>query len=66
MTFAFDLISDLHQETWPTFNWKDQATSPFCVVAGDIGDDRQQVIETLRHLGTCYRSEEHTSELQSH
>ena len=56
MTFAFDLISDLHQETWPTFNWKDRATSPFCVVAGDIGDDRQQVIETLRHLGTCYQA----------
>jgi len=56
MTFAFDLISDLHQETWPTFNWKEQATSPFCVVAGDIGEDRQQVVETLRHLGSCYQA----------
>ena len=48
MTFAFDLISDLHQETWPEFNWENQATSPFCVVAGDIGDDRQQIIKTLK------------------
>jgi len=41
MQFAFDLISDLHIETWPQFDWKDQATSPFCVVAGDIAKDRQ-------------------------
>jgi predicted phosphodiesterase len=54
MTFAFDLISDLHVETWNGFDWADQATSPYCVVAGDISRDRQTLLRTLKHLGTCY------------
>lgn len=56
MSFAFDLISDLHIETWPDFDWTGQGTSPFCVVAGDIGRDRDTVIKTLKHLGTCYQA----------
>ena len=40
MKFAFDLISDLHIETWPDFDWTGQATSPYCVVAGDVARDR--------------------------
>lgn len=57
MQFAFDLISDLHVETWPEpFDWTGMATSPYCVVAGDISQDRSLVIETLRHLGQCYQA----------
>jgi len=55
MTFSFDLISDLHVDTWNTFDWTDQATSPYCVVAGDIGRDPAQVEDTLRHLSQCYQ-----------
>ena len=52
----FDLISDLHLDTWsPPFDWSGQATSPICVVAGDIARNRQSVIDTLRHLGECYQ-----------
>jgi hypothetical protein len=54
MTFAFDLISDLHVDTWDTFDWVGQATSPYCVVAGDICKDRTRLIEVLTHLGKCY------------
>lgn len=54
MTFAFDLISDLHIETWPDFDWTGQATAPYCVVAGDVARDLDLVVETLAHLGTCY------------
>jgi hypothetical protein len=54
MSFSFDLISDLHVESWPTFDWTDQATSPYCVVAGDVARDPALVAETLRHLGECY------------
>jgi predicted phosphodiesterase len=54
MTFAFDLISDLHIETWPDFDWTGQATAPFCVVAGDVARDRDVLIDTLTHLGKCY------------
>ena len=54
MIFAFDLISDLHVETWDTFDWSGQATSPFCIVAGDVACDRQTLISTLTHLGQCY------------
>lgn len=55
MPFSFDLISDLHIETWDSFDWEGQATSPYCVVAGDIGRDRNIVLETLAHLGRCYQ-----------
>lgn len=54
MTFAFDLISDLHIETWDSFDWTGQATSPYCVVAGDVARDRTVLKETLTHLGECY------------
>ena len=56
MTFAFDLISDLHIETWGEFAWTGCATSPVCVVAGDIGSDRTQVLKALAHLGQCYQA----------
>ena len=55
MTFAFDLISDLHVETWDQFDWTGQSTSPYCVIAGDIGRDPAQVEDTLQHLSRCYQ-----------
>jgi len=54
MQFAFDLISDLHVETWDDFNWTGQPTSPYCVVAGDVSRDPEIVRETLEHLGKQY------------
>ena len=56
MTFAFDLISDLHVETWGKFDWTGQATSPVCVVAGDIARNIDLTVETLKHLGECYQA----------
>ena len=55
MQFTFDLISDLHVETWDDFDWTHQATSPYCVVAGDVSKDRKLLAETLKHLGECYQ-----------
>ncbi|CAB4138186.1 hypothetical protein UFOVP328_379 [uncultured Caudovirales phage] len=55
MQFNFDLISDLHIETWDNFDWSDQATSPYCIVAGDVAQDREVLRETLHHLGKCYQ-----------
>ena len=55
MTFAFDLISDLHVETWNSFDWTGQATSPYCVIAGDIARDPAAVEDTLQHLSGCYQ-----------
>ena len=54
MTFAFDLISDLHVETWNKFDWTGQPTSPYCVVAGDVSRDHDLVFSTLEHLNECY------------
>jgi hypothetical protein len=54
MHFAFDLISDLHVETWDQVNWEGLPTSPYCVVAGDVGRDWDQIRETLEHLGQQY------------
>jgi len=56
MSFAFDLISDLHIESWGDFDWTDRATSAFCVVAGDVARDRELVITALKHLSTCYQA----------
>ena len=57
MRFAFDLISDLHVETWDQpFDWTGQATSMLCVVAGDVSRDREILKQTLTHLGQCYRA----------
>lgn len=53
---AFDLISDLHVETWQeNFNWDGKSTSMLCVVAGDVSKDHELVIETLAHLSKCYK-----------
>jgi predicted phosphodiesterase len=54
MTFTFDLISDLHVETWDNFDWTGQPTSPYCVVAGDVSRDHNLVTKTLDHLNQCY------------
>lgn len=71
MTFAFDLISDLHVETWDNFDWTGQPTSPYCVVAGDVSRDHKLVYETLDHLSQCYAgvfyidgNEEHRLQLE--
>jgi len=56
MTFAFDLISDLHIESWDNeFEWTGQPTSQFCIVAGDVTRDLDSLTSTLQHLGQCYR-----------
>jgi UDP-2,3-diacylglucosamine pyrophosphatase LpxH len=55
MTMAFDLISDLHLETWnEQLNFSGQATSPVCVVAGDVSRDHTVVKKFLKHLSDCY------------
>ena len=56
MQVSFDLISDLHVDTWPEpFDWTGMPTSIMAVVAGDISRDRELLYKTLRHLGECYR-----------
>jgi predicted phosphodiesterase len=55
MSFSFDLISDLHVETWNNFDWTDKPTSTFCVVAGDVAVDRKLLLQTLSHLSKCYQ-----------
>ena len=56
MSLAFDLISDLHLETWPGFDWSERATSPFCIVAGDVCRDRDLLLSTLDHLSHQYQA----------
>lgn len=57
MQLAFDLISDLHLETWDEpFNWEHRATSPYAVVAGDVSRDRDLLIQCLTNLGNNYQA----------
>jgi predicted phosphodiesterase len=50
----FDLISDIHRETWQDFDWQGQPTSQYCIVAGDVARDRTLVLDTLKHLSKFY------------
>ncbi len=50
----FDLISDIHRETWQDFDWEGQPTSQYCIVAGDVARDRTLVLETLKNLSKFY------------
>jgi predicted phosphodiesterase len=54
MIFNFDLISDIHRETWEYFDWGGQPTSQYCIVAGDVARDRALVIDTLEQLSKVY------------
>ena len=57
MQLAFDLISDLHISTWEgEFDWSGRATSPHCIVLGDVCEDRASLYQTLEHLGKCYQA----------
>jgi hypothetical protein len=57
MQLSFDLISDLHVETWPEpFDWTGMATSVIAVVAGDVSRDRTILVQTLEHLSGCYKA----------
>lgn len=56
MNLSFDLISDLHVETWDALDWTCQATSPYCIVAGDVARDRIIVKDTLQHLCQNYQA----------
>lgn len=55
MRVAFDLISDLHLETWTdNLNWRGMSTSPVLVIAGDIARDSRLIRYALKHFGQCY------------
>jgi predicted phosphodiesterase len=57
MQFAFDLISDLHLETWEQdINWDSFPTSPYAVVAGDICRDIDLLVTTLKNLTNKYQA----------
>jgi hypothetical protein len=57
MKVAFDLISDLHIDTWnEPFDWTDRATSPYAIVAGDIAEDRKLLSDALTNLSRCYQA----------
>lgn len=54
---AFDLISDLHLETWnQTIDWDCLGTSPYCVVAGDVSQDHDLVVDTLKAISERYQA----------
>lgn len=54
MQISFDLISDLWLDN-NQLDWSLQATSPICVVAGNVAGDRKTVIDFLTHLSSCYQ-----------
>ena len=55
MKIHFDLISDLHVDTWDeTFSWEGKATSPYAVVAGDISRERADIRPVLEEISKHY------------
>jgi hypothetical protein len=55
MQFAFDLISDLHVDQWQGLDWSQQATSPVCIVAGNVATGHKATLDVLRHLTQSYQ-----------
>ena len=57
MGLTFDLISDLHVDSWPEeFDWTGRATSPHALVLGDIAQDRDLLVHALTNLAQCYQA----------
>ena len=55
MKIHFDLISDLHVDTWDEkFSWEGKATSPYAVVAGDISRVRSEIGPVLEEISRHY------------
>ena len=55
MKIHFDLISDLHVDTWDeTFSWEGKATSPYAVIAGDISRERADIRPVLEEISKHY------------
>ena len=55
MKIHFDLISDLHVDTWnEDFSWEGKATSPYAVVAGDISRVRSELRPILQEISRHY------------
>ena len=55
MKIHFDLISDLHVDTWDEdFSWEGKATSPYAVVAGDISRVRSELHTILKEISRHY------------
>ena len=55
MNYSFDVISDLYLTDQDHFDFKNQQTSMFCVVAGNISSDLLVVHSVLKHLSTLYK-----------
>jgi len=56
MNITFDLISDLHVDTWDEpFSWEGKATSLYAVVAGDISRERADLRPVLEELSNHYK-----------
>ena len=56
MKIHFDLISDLHVDTWDEpFSWEGKATSLYAVVAGDISRERSDIRPVLQELSAHYK-----------
>ena len=51
---SFDVIHDLKLSPNQSFDWKNKATSLYCIVAGNISHDIKTIVQTLLHLGNQY------------
>ena len=56
MKIHFDLISDLHVDTWnEEFSWEGKATSPYAVIIGDVSRERADVRPVLQEISKHYQ-----------
>jgi len=53
---AFDIISDLYLTTNSKVSWTNKTTSLYCIVAGNISEDRNVLIEFLTLLSAHYKA----------
>jgi len=56
MKITFDLISDLHLDDIDNCDWSNKGTSLFCIVAGNISNKRDVLLEFLDELKDHYEA----------
>lgn len=55
MATGFDLISDLNLSDSVNFDWSEKATSLYCIIAGNLGNNTNVVYHALSKLSKHYQ-----------
>lgn len=52
---GFDIIGDINLQQGERFSWENKATSPYCILTGNISSDLNTIIEIVVHMSKRYQ-----------